>query len=82
MHLRCTHPSFLVSSFLTAVYAKCTIIERQILWQDLISIHNLVGATPWFLRGDFNAIATLGEAKGRVTPNLQSISDFHLSCPK
>lgn len=42
------------SAYLTVVYAKCSLQERRLLWEDLISFSASI-SVPWIVGGDFNA---------------------------
>ncbi|XP_041027049.1 uncharacterized protein LOC121267267 [Juglans microcarpa x Juglans regia] len=60
---------------LTVVYAKCTIAERRLLWDDLSS-QNL-GSHPCVFVGDFNIIRNDSEMRrGRPRPSM-AMEDFN-----
>ncbi|XP_060210412.1 uncharacterized protein LOC132637319 [Lycium barbarum] len=44
-----------IGAYVTAVYAKCTALERQELWDDLTDISNQI-QSGWCIGGDFNVI--------------------------
>lgn len=49
---------------------------RRILWASLLDLFSAVGDLPWFVCGDFNAILSLDESAGHVTPDTRSVLDF------
>ncbi|KAL0448733.1 UNVERIFIED_CONTAM: hypothetical protein Slati_1429700 [Sesamum latifolium] len=61
--------------FVTAVYVRCDIVERQNLWDALRAIS--VGASPWIVGGDFNTVLSLEERSGGAAPSSVAMSDFH-----
>ncbi|KAL3534900.1 hypothetical protein ACH5RR_003361 [Cinchona calisaya] len=57
------------------VYAKCTQVERQFLWADLIDI--AVGCSGlWAISGDFSVIESILECLGCPVQNNQAMADF------
>lgn len=38
LHLECRHPVFSHTFFITALYAKCSVVERRALWSDLLAL--------------------------------------------
>lgn len=76
LHFSCLPASLPIPIFITAFYAKCTILERRELWTDLLNIHAAIGSSPWLLEGDFNAMKSLDEASGLIRPPTPSIMDF------
>ncbi|KAL0445894.1 UNVERIFIED_CONTAM: hypothetical protein Slati_1717300 [Sesamum latifolium] len=59
--------------FLTAVNARCDIVERRHLWDALRTVS--VGASPWIVGGDFNTV--LSSNPGGAAPSSVAMSDFH-----
>lgn len=46
------------SCYLTAIYGKCSRVERSSLWADICHLHLLVSPhDPWLLGGDYNVVA-------------------------
>lgn len=62
--------------YITAVYAKCIVVQRHALWEDLLQVQSQVQDSPWLLCGDFNNILSMDEAAGRGTPDIRSWSEF------
>ncbi|KAG5585342.1 hypothetical protein H5410_045776 [Solanum commersonii] len=61
----------------TMVYAKCTVVKRLCLWDDLYSIgHNL--SLPWMVGRDFNVIMEEDEKIGGLHVYPQEYEDFAL----
>ncbi|KAL2243600.1 UNVERIFIED_CONTAM: hypothetical protein Sindi_0478000 [Sesamum indicum] len=61
--------------FVTAVYAKCDMVERRDLWAGLRLIS--VGSSPWIVGGDFNTVLCPEERSGGAAPSGIAMSDFH-----
>ncbi|KAL2250199.1 UNVERIFIED_CONTAM: hypothetical protein Sindi_2493600, partial [Sesamum indicum] len=53
--------------FVTAVYAKCDMVERRDLWAGLRLIS--VGSSPWIVGGDFNTVLCPEERSGGAAPS-------------
>ncbi|VFQ83797.1 unnamed protein product [Cuscuta campestris] len=60
---------------ISVVYGLHTKEERRELWT---TISNLAESThsPWIMGGDFNAISSINQHKGKSSPCLASISEF------
>ncbi|OIT38822.1 cytosolic sulfotransferase 12 [Nicotiana attenuata] len=52
--------------YITAVYAKCTSVERKDLWGSLENIHSIING-PWCIGGYFNVIMDPDEKLGGKT---------------
>lgn len=63
------------SAYLTVVYAKCSLQERRLLWEDLISFSASI-SVPWIVGGDFNAIIGQHEKQGGDPPRRTSMTDL------
>ncbi|XP_060185367.1 uncharacterized protein LOC132614835 [Lycium barbarum] len=61
--------------FFTAVYAKCTALERKDLWEDLERVHHLIQG-PWCISGDFNVILDPDEKLGGRPHRMYKSLDF------
>ncbi|KAL3520338.1 hypothetical protein ACH5RR_018487 [Cinchona calisaya] len=62
-HAKDSHDDWVHSVKVTFVYTKCTQVEQQVLWADLISI--AAGfSSPWVIGGDFNVIELVSEYLG------------------
>ncbi|KAG8369095.1 hypothetical protein BUALT_Bualt15G0114500 [Buddleja alternifolia] len=59
----------------TAVYAKCTISVRRVLWDDIREVAANC-SSPRIIGGDFNMVLTLQERKGYTPPKLESMQEF------
>ncbi|KAF5481740.1 hypothetical protein F2P56_002370 [Juglans regia] len=57
------------------VYAKCSMYERKVLWEDLSS-HSL-GSEPCLIAGDFNIIRNNSERKGGCPRPNAAMEDFN-----
>lgn len=60
--------------FITAVYARCSALERLELWEDLDSTD--VGNQPWMVGGDFNVILNEDEKLGGLDLEQSEAMDF------
>lgn len=60
---------------LSLVYAKCFMVERQVLWIQIRSHSNT--DLSWLVGGDFSTILRPSEKRGGLAPNMGSIQDFH-----
>ncbi|KAF5478473.1 hypothetical protein F2P56_005031 [Juglans regia] len=61
---------------LTIVYAKCTQLERKMLWEDLEA--SGCGNLPWVICGDFNIIKNDSERRGGHPRPFAAMEDFNL----
>ncbi|KAG2693480.1 hypothetical protein I3760_08G099300 [Carya illinoinensis] len=61
---------------LTIVYAKCTQVERKMLWEDLEV--SGCGNLPWLICGDFNIIKNDSERRGGHPRPFAAMEDFNL----
>ncbi|KAG5577887.1 hypothetical protein H5410_058021 [Solanum commersonii] len=69
--LRGTSDRFMV----TTIYARCSALERQELWEDLKDIaYN--SHIPWIVRGDFNVILDESKKLGGLPITQNEITDF------
>ncbi|KAK6791385.1 hypothetical protein RDI58_010466 [Solanum bulbocastanum] len=59
----------------TMVYAKCSVIERLHLWDDIYSL-SLNISIPWMVGGDFNVILSEEENIGGLPVHPQEYEDF------
>ncbi|KAL0416834.1 UNVERIFIED_CONTAM: hypothetical protein Slati_3515300 [Sesamum latifolium] len=75
LHLQLESNRWPKSIFVTAVYARCDIVERRDLWDALRLVS--VGASPWIVGGDFNTVLSLEERSGGAAPSSVAMSDFH-----
>ncbi|XP_060182578.1 uncharacterized protein LOC132612299 [Lycium barbarum] len=57
---------------ITVVYAKCTQVERRVLWENLEDIAENCNS-PWMIGGDFNVITLEEEKYGGLSVSLQEI---------
>jgi endonuclease/exonuclease/phosphatase family metal-dependent hydrolase len=58
------------SWYQTFVYGANKAIDRQSLWQNLLSMKVRVASNPWILCGDFNVVRTLAEKWGSEQTEL------------
>ncbi|XP_075109154.1 uncharacterized protein LOC142180948 [Nicotiana tabacum] len=63
------------STYITAVYAKCTAVERKELWERLVE-DSLIIDGPWCIRGDFNVIIDPEEKLGGNPHRVHKSLDF------
>lgn len=47
--------------FLTSIYASPNGVFQKELWKQLNVVHEMVGANPWIVAGDFNSILNAGD---------------------
>lgn len=64
--------------YISIVYAKCTSVEREELWNDM-RYFATGGTYPWAVCGDFNSITMKEEKKGGKPFNLRKNIPF-ISC--
>lgn len=64
------------SAFLSFVYAKCSVLERRDLWQQLSSLSTSI-SLPWMVGDDFNVILDVEEKLGGNPPEVRALDDFH-----
>lgn len=81
IHVRVSDVHGSLLCFLTFVYAKCSRVERHVLWESLVRLRASLSDRhiPWLVGGDFNVIADLSEYSGRSVPDMGAIMDFQ-SC--
>ncbi|KAM3327342.1 hypothetical protein P3S67_002468 [Capsicum chacoense] len=61
--LNMKEPNANTSVFITAVYAKCSTVERRYLWDSIESMNNNIDG-PWCIGGYFNVIIDQTEKIG------------------
>lgn len=66
---------------LTAIYAKCNVVQRRELWNMLEDQSRGVDK-PWLVGGDFNTILDCKEKIGGRMPNLKAMEEFQIMCIK
>lgn len=76
LHLECRHPLLAQSFYITAIYAKSTVVGRRILWANLLDLQLEVQDLPWLVGGDFNTVLSADEAMGAVAPNSRAMAEF------
>ncbi|CAH9114746.1 unnamed protein product, partial [Cuscuta epithymum] len=59
----------------TAIYGSHNYIVRRNLW-NFLECWAEANKSPWFVGGDFNAIANQGEHKGQSIPTLGGMNEF------
>lgn len=75
LHIRCS-ANFLSSDLLYSfVYAKCSYLERRILWDALIEAKPLTG--PWLVGGDFNVVRDAAECHGTSGGRRLAMEEFN-----
>ncbi|XP_022883248.1 uncharacterized protein LOC111399999 [Olea europaea var. sylvestris] len=57
------------------VYAKCSALERRLLWQELESI--MLSSLPWIVAGDFNIIRNDSQRRGGRPRPMVAMDDFN-----
>ena len=65
-----------LQAVLSFVYAKCSIVDRRELWQQLHVLSQTI-SMPWMIGGDFNTILYANEKLGGNPPEVRSMDDFH-----
>lgn len=63
------------SSFLSAVYAKCTRVGRRSLWHALETIR-VAETASWLVGGDFNMVSSADERSGGALANDRNMEDL------
>lgn len=58
------------------IHASCSLIERQLLWDDLSILHGSK-TDPWILMGDFNAFLSWDEKQGGNKDDPRSMLAFN-----
>ncbi|XP_042443883.1 uncharacterized protein LOC122028980 [Zingiber officinale] len=66
-------PSFMI---VTVVYAKCTRLERSVLWESLEELRP-EGDRLWLVGGDFNVISSMEEHSAGVLARPGAMEDFN-----
>ncbi|XP_070024616.1 uncharacterized protein [Nicotiana sylvestris] len=61
--------------YVTAIYAKCTTMERKDLWSSIVDINLLIDG-PWCIGGDFNVIMDPEEKLGGKPHRAYKFFDF------
>ncbi|XP_070036365.1 uncharacterized protein LOC142166978 [Nicotiana tabacum] len=61
--------------YVTAVYAKCTVVERKDLWSSIDNINMIIDG-PWCIGGDFNVIMDPDEKLGGRPHRAHRSFDF------
>lgn len=64
------------SFFLSCVYTSPRMTERNILWDHLVHLSDILKDTPWTCLGDFNAYLLAEEKSGGANPNYGSMNNF------
>lgn len=73
--LCCMHREVHEQFIFTDVYAKCSNIERRVLWNNLIAIFHSV--EPWLIRGDFNIIRKTDASLGGRSMDFAAAGEFN-----
>ncbi|KAI3474488.1 hypothetical protein Pfo_029398 [Paulownia fortunei] len=60
----------------TCIYAKCDIVGRRELWDQLRNIADSADSQPWLIGGDFNTILHLQERTRNKEHRLTSLNEF------
>lgn len=76
LHVRISSGLFPRPFELTAVYAKCTRMERRELWDSFKSLAESVGDAPWLAGGDFNCILHESERIGGLSDRRLDMEEF------
>ncbi|XP_042029868.1 uncharacterized protein LOC121776765 [Salvia splendens] len=76
LHGRVTSHRIAHPIYISAVYAKCTRMERHPLWDKMREISNCVNGTPWLIGGDFNTILSHEDRIGSETNRQNEMIDF------
>ncbi|KAF5480776.1 hypothetical protein F2P56_001492, partial [Juglans regia] len=64
-----------VQFLLNIIYAKCSMYERKIMWEDLSS--QAMGPVPCLFAGDFNIIQNNSERRGGSPRSNAAMADFN-----
>ncbi|XP_004301904.1 PREDICTED: uncharacterized protein LOC101292910 [Fragaria vesca subsp. vesca] len=64
--------------FVTAVYARTTVVGRRKLWEDITDVKGRFVNGPWLVFGDFNAVLGMHEKKGGGPVCMSSCEEFQV----
>ncbi|KAH0664977.1 hypothetical protein KY285_026183 [Solanum tuberosum] len=73
--IKFTHKVSCKEMVITAVYARCSALERLKLWDDLEWLVERI-KVPWVIGGDFNVIKNDSEKLGGLPVIQQEVADF------
>ncbi|KAG6488356.1 hypothetical protein ZIOFF_049599 [Zingiber officinale] len=76
LHLELSSQLFPSSMIVTVVYAKCTRLERSLLWENLEELRP-EGDILWLVGGDFNVISSMEEHSAGVLARPGAMEDFN-----
>ncbi|KAG6491493.1 hypothetical protein ZIOFF_052844 [Zingiber officinale] len=76
LHLELSSQLFPSSMIVTVVYAKCTRLERSVLWGSLEELRP-EGDKLWLVGGDFNVISSMEEHSAGVLARPGAMEDFN-----
>ncbi|KAG6469540.1 hypothetical protein ZIOFF_070469 [Zingiber officinale] len=76
LHLELSSQLFPSSMIVTVVYAKCTRLERSVLWESLEELRP-EGDRLWLVGGDFNVISSMEEHSAGVLARPGAMEDFN-----
>ncbi|KAG6538552.1 hypothetical protein ZIOFF_003676 [Zingiber officinale] len=76
LHLELSSQLFPSSMIVTVVYAKCTRLERSLLWESLEELRP-EGDRLWLVGGDFNVISSMEEHSAGVMARPGAMEDFN-----
>ncbi|KAG6466434.1 hypothetical protein ZIOFF_075772 [Zingiber officinale] len=76
LHLELSSQLFPSSMIVTVVYAKCTRLERSVLWESLEELRP-EGDRLWLVGGDFNVISSMEENSAGVLTRPGAMEDFN-----
>ncbi|KAG6488350.1 hypothetical protein ZIOFF_049593 [Zingiber officinale] len=76
LHLELSSLLFPSSMIVTVVYAKCTRLERSVLWGSLEELRP-EGDKLWLVGGDFNVISSMEEHSAGVLARPGAMEDFN-----
>ncbi|KAG6491484.1 uncharacterized protein LOC122004793 [Zingiber officinale] len=76
LHLELSSQLFPSSMIVTVVYAKCTRLERSLLWESLEELRP-EGDRLWLVGGDFNVISSMEEHSAGVLARPGAMEDFN-----
>ncbi|XP_058759955.1 uncharacterized protein LOC131633261 [Vicia villosa] len=65
-----------INCYFVNVYSSCSLIEKRVLWNDLLEWKRKLPRGEWIVGGDFNSIRVAEERKGCGQSNRVDLEEF------
>ncbi|CAK8576177.1 unnamed protein product [Lathyrus sativus] len=62
--------------FIVNIYSSCSIVDKRLLWSELLNLKSSMPLGEWLIGGDFNAVKTTSERMGRGRPNFVEMEEL------